>query len=47
LKWEDEDALIEGVKRLATVIRTMQSERDLTGSYKIRLQVEQEAKNFW
>lgn len=45
--WEDEDALIEGVKRLATVIRTMQSERDLTGSYKIRLQVEQEAKNFW
>ncbi|KAJ4337294.1 Valine--pyruvate aminotransferase [Didymella glomerata] len=45
--WEDEDALIEGIERLATVIKTMQHEQNTTGSYKIRLQVEQEAKNFW
>lgn len=47
LQWEDEDALIEGIERLATVIKTMQHEQNTTGSYKIRLQVEQEAQNFW
>ncbi|KAF1922695.1 PLP-dependent transferase [Didymella exigua CBS 183.55] len=45
--WEEEDALIEGIERLATVIKIMQHEHNTTGSYKIRLQVEQEAKNFW
>ena len=47
LQWEDEDALFEGIERLAAVIRTMQHEQNTTGSYKIRLQVEQEAKNLW
>lgn len=47
LQWEDEGALIEGIERLATVIKTMQHEQNTSGSYKIRLQVEQEAKNFW
>ncbi|KAH6644650.1 pyridoxal phosphate-dependent transferase [Boeremia exigua] len=45
--WEEEDALVEGIERLATVIRTMQHEQNTTGSYKIRLQVEQESKRFW
>lgn len=46
-QWEEEDALTEGIERLATVIKTLQHEQNTTGSYKIRLQVEQEAKDFW
>jgi hypothetical protein len=39
--------LIEGIDRLASVIKVMQHEKNTTGGYKIRLQVEQEAKQFW
>ncbi|KAF2120152.1 pyridoxal phosphate-dependent transferase [Lophiotrema nucula] len=43
--WEEEDALAEGIKRLARVIRSLQNEEE--GASGPRMQPATEAKDFW
>lgn len=47
-QWEDEDMLATGIERLASVIRSMQSEGGATDDYDIKMRLaDEESKDFW